>query len=247
MPASKIGAALLGEFVQHLVDAADLFQHFGVVLAYVRLAVGLAGRNRDAHLVGAGRHRPLHALEVRRQGGDVQTGDGHGVTHEFLAVGHLRQQFGGHEGAHFDFGHARGGLRPDPGLLGLGGHDHLEALQAVARPHFAYEYVNAHRPAPGMVPARPARPAPRAGVSSGASNGRLRTLLALAPDACEVNPAGLAGAPLVQSRHQAGDLVPYLLLFTLLVAGDGGGALSQFVAIPVVRVRAVPATPSVPG
>ena len=137
-------AALLGKFVQHLVDAADFLKHFGVVLAHVRLAVRLAGRNRDAHLVRAGGDRPFHALEVRRQGGDVQPRDGHGVTHELLAVGHLRQQFGRHEGADFDFGHACGGLGPDPGLLGLGGHDHVEALQAVARPHLAYENVNGH-------------------------------------------------------------------------------------------------------
>ena len=56
---------------------------------------------------------------------------------QFGRVRKLRQDRGGDKGPDLDLRHTRPVQRGNPGLLRLGGHDWLDALQAVARADFA--------------------------------------------------------------------------------------------------------------
>ena len=86
----------------------------------------------------------LRAVTVRYERRYCETRDRQRVRDDLGSIGELRQQVRRHEAADFDLAQATGRQRRDPRLLRGRRHDRLDALQAVARPHFADENVAAH-------------------------------------------------------------------------------------------------------
>ncbi len=128
--------------LQQRLDIAHLVVDLLVGLVQVGLAVSLADRQGQGDLVRAGLDRIFGALEIGHQRGHRQARQGAGIRHNFGGISQLWQQFGRHERAHLDFRHAGLGFGLDPGFLGLGRHDGLDALQAVARADFTDQNVD---------------------------------------------------------------------------------------------------------
>ncbi|CAI8725475.1 hypothetical protein EMIT0P201_10536 [Pseudomonas chlororaphis] len=102
----------------------------------------LAHGNRQGDLVHACIERCLGTSQVGHQRSDVEVRQGQRMSHDKRTVGHLRQQLGGDERAHLDLAQACLRQGRYPLQLELGGHDGLDALQAVTRPHFTYQDVD---------------------------------------------------------------------------------------------------------
>ncbi|MNP18179.1 hypothetical protein D3C76_1106450 [compost metagenome] len=126
-------------------DCFHFLEDLGVRLSNVGNGMWLANRDRQCDFLHARIECCLRALEVGHQSGDIQVGQGESVRNDLSRISHLRHQFRGYEGAHLDF--------PQPGLcqrcyplkLELSRHGGLDALQAVARPHFAHQDVDIFR------------------------------------------------------------------------------------------------------
>ena len=95
-------------------------------------------------LCAPARDRRFGAAQVRHQHGDGQVRNRERVCDDLGRVGELRQHLRRHETADFDLAQSAGRERRDPRLLCRERHDGLDALQAVARPHFADEDVAVH-------------------------------------------------------------------------------------------------------
>ena len=65
------------------------------------------------------------------------------LRHHLPAIRHLRQRARRHERADLDLAQSSLRQRRDPAVLARGRHDALDALQTVARPDLAHQYVHA--------------------------------------------------------------------------------------------------------
>ena len=81
-----------------------------------------------------GLDRVDRAAHVRGERRDLELRQRSGERHDLTGVGHLRQEFCGHERPDLDLAHAGGMLGGDPAAFLRGRHDHIEVLQPVARP-----------------------------------------------------------------------------------------------------------------
>src|SRR4051812_4870066 len=105
--------------------------------AHVGEAVLAARGTRERPLVRARLDRALEAFKVRRQRHHLQALYLHRLLNDYAGVRHGRNQLWRNEGADLDLAQAGAGEGADPGLLGLGRHEVLGILQAIARPDFA--------------------------------------------------------------------------------------------------------------
>ena len=125
------------DLVAQAGDGAHLGDHLFAGLADVGHGMGGTGGDRNRQFVHPGAQGAFGAAGIGHQRHDGQAGVLERVANDFGRVGHLRQQPGRHERAHFDFAQAAGDQRVDPAQFLRRGHGGLHRLQAVARADFA--------------------------------------------------------------------------------------------------------------
>ncbi|SQA88742.1 Uncharacterised protein [Burkholderia gladioli] len=122
-------------------DLADFVDQLRGGLADVRHRVLVGHRDRQRELVHARLEGVLRAAQVGREHGHVQARDRQRMRDHLLDISHLRQKARRYEGAHLDLLEAGRGQCGNPAQLGLGRHDALDALQAVARADLADQHA----------------------------------------------------------------------------------------------------------
>ena len=126
----------------HRADCGGFLQHLDMGAAQVAQRMGFGHGQGQGDLVCARRDRRRRTTRIGHQHRDGQAGDGAGVGDDLRRIRQLRQQLGGDETAHLYLPHAGRRLGGDPCLLGVQRHDRVDALQPVARSHFADQDID---------------------------------------------------------------------------------------------------------